>query len=129
MTMLGVMFVVLSAAAEPRANLALPMLVPIALLGAAETDTLKRSYSGALDWFGILTFGLLAILVWGLWVESLWHGLPGPVAHLFRDTQPGFQPPWQWLPVLVSAFLTLLWVALVRPARRSNRRAVLNWAD
>ena len=128
LTMLGVMLVVLSAAAEPRANLALPMLVPIALLGAAETDTLKRSYSGALDWFGILTFGLLAVLVWGLWVESLWHGLPAPVAHLFRDTQPGFQPPWQWLPVLVSAFLTLLWVALVRPARRSNRRAVLNWA-
>jgi len=128
MTMLAVMLVVLSAAAEPRANLALPMLVPLALLGAAGTDTLKRSYSGALDWFGILTFGLLAALVWGLWVESLWHGLPGPVAHLFRDTQPGFQPPWQWLPVLVSAFLTLLWVALVRPARRSNRRAVLNWA-
>jgi 4-amino-4-deoxy-L-arabinose transferase-like glycosyltransferase len=28
----------------------------------------------------------------------------------------------------VSLFLTLLWLALVRPARRSNRRAVLNWA-
>jgi 4-amino-4-deoxy-L-arabinose transferase-like glycosyltransferase len=127
-TMLAVMLVVLSAAAEPRANLALPMLVPIVLLGSAETDTLKRGLSGALDWFGILTFGLLAVLVWGLWLESLWHGLPGPVAHLFRDTQPGFRPPWQWLPVLVSAFLTLLWIALVRPARRSNRRAVLNWA-
>ena len=126
--MLAMMLIVLSAAAEPRANLALPMLIPIALLGAAEIDTLKRGLSGALDWFGILSFGLLAVLVWGLWAESLWHGLPGPVAHLFRDTQPGFQPPWQWLPVLVSLFLTLLWVALVRPARRSNRRAVLNWA-
>ena len=30
--------------------------------------------------------------------------------------------------MLLSAFLTLLWLALVRPARRSNRRAVLNWA-
>src|SRR5439155_1666304 len=124
----AMMLIVLSAAAEPRANLALPMLIPIALLGAAEIDTLKRGLSGALDWFGILSFGLLAVLVWGLWAESLWHGLPAPVAHLFRDTQPGFQPPWQWLPVLVSLFLTLLWVALVRPARRSNRRAVLNWA-
>jgi 4-amino-4-deoxy-L-arabinose transferase-like glycosyltransferase len=127
-TMLFVMLVVLSAAAEPRANLALPMLVPFALLGAAEIDTLKRGFSGALDWFGILTFGLLAVLVWGLWAVSLWRGLPDPVAHLFRDTQPGFQPPWQWLPVLASLFLTVLWLALVRPARRSNRRAVLNWA-
>jgi len=31
-------------------------------------------------------------------------------------------------PVLLSAVLTLLWLALVRPARRSNRRAMLNWA-
>ncbi len=127
-TMLGVMLIVLSAAAEPRANLALSMLVPLALLGAAEVDTLKRGPSGALDWFGILTFGLLAVLLWGLWLESLRRGLPDPVARLFRDTQPGFQPPWQWLPVLASLFLTLLWVTLVRPARRSNRRAVLNWA-
>jgi 4-amino-4-deoxy-L-arabinose transferase-like glycosyltransferase len=47
---------------------------------------------------------------------------------VFRDTQPGFQPPWDWLAFSASAFLTLLWLTLVRPARRSNRRAVLNWA-
>lgn len=123
-----VLLAVLSAAAEPRATLALPLLLPLSLLGAAEVDTLKRGYSGALDWFGILTFGLLAVLVWALWLESLWHGLPEPIARMFRDTQPGFQPPWQPLAVLISTFLSLLWIVLVRPARRSNRRAVLNWA-
>jgi 4-amino-4-deoxy-L-arabinose transferase-like glycosyltransferase len=126
--MFCILIVVLSAAPEPRASLALPLLVPLVLLGAAEVDTLKRGYSGALDWFGILTFGLLAILLWGLWLESLRSGLPDVVARLFRDTQPGYRPPWQLLPVLASIFLTLLWLALVRPARRSNRRAVLNWA-
>ena len=40
-----------------------------ALLGAPEVDTLKRGFSGALDWFGILTFGLLALVVWALWIE------------------------------------------------------------
>ena len=126
--MLGVALVVLSAAAEPRANLALPMLLPMSLLAAAEVDTLKRGLSGALDWFGILTFGLLAVLLWGLWAQSLARGLPDSVARVFRDTQPGFQPPWEWLPFLASVLLTVLWLALVRPARRSNRRAVLNWA-
>ncbi|HKW80180.1 MAG TPA: glycosyltransferase family 39 protein [Casimicrobiaceae bacterium] len=119
---------VLSAAAEPRATLGLLLLPALSLLGAAEVDTLKRGYSAALDWFGILTFGLLAALVWGLWIESLWHGLPEPVASAFRDTQPGFRPPWQPFAFAVSVFLSVLWVALVRPARRSNRRAVLNWA-
>jgi len=127
-TMVVVALAVLSAGAEPRASLALPILLPLSLLGAAEVDTLKRGSSGALDWFGILTFGLLAILLWGLWVRSLLYGLPEPVAQLFRDTQPGFRPPWQWLPVVASVLLTVLWLALVRPARRSNRRAVLNWA-
>jgi 4-amino-4-deoxy-L-arabinose transferase-like glycosyltransferase len=123
-----VLLAVLSAAAEPRATLALPLLLPISLLGAAEVDTLKRGTSGALDWFGILTFGLVAVLVWALWLESLWHGLPEPIARMFRDTQPGFRPPLQLLALLVSGFLSLLWIVLVRPARRSNRRAVLNWA-
>ena len=128
MTMVVVVLAVLSAGAEPRANLALPVLLPMSLLAAGEVDTLKRGSSGALDWFGILTFGLLAILLWGLWVESLLYGMPDPVARLFRDTQPGFRPPWQWLSLVASVLLTLLWLALVRPARRSNRRAVLNWA-
>jgi hypothetical protein len=30
--------------------------------------------------------------------------------------------------ILLAIFLTALWFVLVRPARRSNRRAVLNWA-
>jgi 4-amino-4-deoxy-L-arabinose transferase-like glycosyltransferase len=128
LTMLCILLIVLSAAAGPRASLALPMLLPLALLGAAEVDTLKRGYSGALDWFGILTFGLIGALLWGLWLESLRRGLPDAMARIFRDTQPGFQPPLQLLPVVASILLTLLWLVLVRPARRSNRRAVLNWA-
>lgn len=128
LTMTVVILAILSAAAEPRATLALPLLLPMSLLAAAEVDTLKRGYSGALDWFGILTFGLLGVLLWGLWLETLLRGLPEAVARIFRDAQPGFQPPLQLLPVLLSAVLTLLWLALVRPARRSNRRALLNWA-
>ena len=128
LTMTAVLLIVLSAAAEPRATLAIPLLLPLSLLGAAEVDTMHRDFSGALDWFGILTFGLLGILVWGLWFDSLRHGLAEPIAHVFRDTQPGFQPPLEWFALLVSVFLTLLWFTLVRPARRSNRRAVLNWA-
>jgi 4-amino-4-deoxy-L-arabinose transferase-like glycosyltransferase len=126
--MFCILLAVLSAAPEPHASLALPLLVPLVLLGAAEVDTLKRSYSGALDWFGILTFGLIAVLLWGLWLISLRSGLPDAVAQLFLDTEPGYRPPWQLLSALASLFLTLLWLVLVRPARRSNRRAVLNWA-
>ena len=59
-----IIFVTLSLAPEPRVISAMPLLVPLALLAALEIDTLKRGYSAALDWFGILTFGLLGIVGW-----------------------------------------------------------------
>ena len=123
-----VMLASIAVMADPKVIYLMPALLPIALLGALEIDTLKRGFSGALDWFGILTFGLAAALAWYIWFDSLMRGMSLPVARFLRDTEAGYEPPWQWLAVVVSALLTLLWLALVRPARRSNRRAVLNWA-
>jgi len=118
----------LLAMAEPRAIYAMPLLLPLCLLAALEVDTLQRGFSGALDWFGILTFGLLAALVWWVWIDAHFYGMSPRIARLFRDTEIGFEPPFQWLAFSISAFLSALWLALVRPARRTNRRAVLNWA-
>ena len=107
---------------------ALPLLVPLAMLGALEVDSLKRGFSGALDWFGILTFGLLALVFWGFWIDSYVHGMAPTVARLFRDTEVGFKPSFHLGTILAALGLTILWIVLVRPARRSNRRAILNWA-
>ena len=113
---------------DPRLIILLPLLVPLSLLAALEIDTLKRGYSGALDWFGILTFGMLSVLMWWLWFDAYAHGIMPPIARLFRDAEPGYRPSFQWFAFCVSVLLTVLWGLLVRPARRSNRRAVLNWA-
>ena len=127
-TLATAMLVSIALMADPRVAYLMPILLPLALLGATEIDTLKRSYSGALDWFGILTFGLAAALAWGLWADAYLRGMSMPVARALRDTEAGYQPPLHALAIVVSALLTLLWLVLVRPARRSNRRAVLNWA-
>lgn len=113
---------------EPKLISAMPLLVPLALLASLEVDSLKRGFSGALDWFGILTFGLCAILVWGIWIDSYLHGMSLATARLFRDTEIGFQPTFKLWQMLAALAMTVLWIAMVRPARRSNRRAVLNWA-
>ena len=77
---------------EARLANALPLLVPLALLAALEVDSLKRGFSGALDWFGILTFGLLALAHVGLWIDAYVNGMPRSVARLFRDTEVGYRP-------------------------------------
>jgi 4-amino-4-deoxy-L-arabinose transferase-like glycosyltransferase len=123
-----VILVSLALLPDPKLPFAIPLLVPFALLACLEVDSLKRGFSGALDWFGILTFGLLACLFWGLWIDSYVHGMSPRVAQLFRDSESGFQPSFHLGTILAAISLTLLWVMLVRPARRSNRRAILNWA-
>jgi 4-amino-4-deoxy-L-arabinose transferase-like glycosyltransferase len=123
-----VIYVNLLVMPDPKLIHALPLLVPCALLASLEVDSLRRGFSAALDWFGILTFGLLAIVVWAIWIDARVNGMSPAVAALFRDTEIGFQPTFHLGSVIVAIFLTLLWIALVRPARRSNRRALLNWA-
>jgi 4-amino-4-deoxy-L-arabinose transferase-like glycosyltransferase len=113
---------------DPKLAYAIPLLVPFALLAALEVDSLKRGFSGALDWFGILTFGLVALVAWGIWIDSYVNGMSPRIAQLFRDSESGFQPSFHLGTILSAIALTLLWITLVRPARRSNRRAILNWA-
>ena len=124
-----VMIVALSLERDPRLMAIMPLLVPLALLASLEVDSLKRGYSGALDWFGILTFGLAAILVWGIWIDSYVRGgMSLSTARLFRDSEIGFQLSFKLWAMCAALGMTVLWIAMVRPARRSNRRAVLNWA-
>lgn len=113
---------------DPHLMYAIPLLVPLALLAGLEVDSLGRGFSGALDWFGILTFGLLALLLWGLWVDAYLYGMSAGVARILRDTEVGFEPSFHLGTMVAAVALTVLWVMLVRPARRSNRRAILNWA-
>jgi len=113
---------------EPRSMQMLPVLTPLAILAALEIDTMKRGQSAALDWFGILTFGLVGIALWAFWIDAYINGMSARVAILLRDAQAGYGTSFNLRSMLAALFLTGLWVVLVRPARRSNRRAVLNWA-
>ena len=101
---------------DPRLVIIMPLLLPLSLLAALEIDTLRRGYSGALDWFGILTFGLLSLLMWWLWFDAYAHGMMPAIARLFRDTEAGYRPTFHWLAFGVSVMLTVLWFLLVRPA-------------
>jgi 4-amino-4-deoxy-L-arabinose transferase-like glycosyltransferase len=107
---------------------AMALLVPLALLASIEVETLPRGGSAGLDWFGILTFGLAAIALWFFWWDAYINGLGSYAAELFRDAEVGYQPTFRLRGASISLFLTVLWILLVRPARQSNQRAVLNWA-
>ncbi len=123
----GVMLVSLSLVPDIEDVSALPMLLPLALLGTAALPSLRRGAANALDWFGIMTFGLLAILLWWGWAGLLLDN-NAKITHWLKDYQPGFQPVFQSVPFWIAVCATVMWIVRVWRVGRSIRRSVINWA-
>ncbi len=123
-----VMLLTLSFAADIQEVFALPMLLPITLLATASLSMLKRGAANALDWFGIMTFALLAILMWWGWAGLLLDN-HAKITHWLKDYQPGFEPELHTTAFFVAIIATVTWVVMVWRVGRSMRRATLNWAS
>jgi 4-amino-4-deoxy-L-arabinose transferase-like glycosyltransferase len=119
--------VVLSVAQEVRELRALPLLLPLSLLASASVDSLRRGAAAALDWFGIMTFGVFAVLMWVGWVALL-TGSPEIIAAELARIQPQSTTRFSAGAFALSLVASLLWLALVWRIGRSNRRALINWA-
>ena len=117
----------LSAFGDPRDINAIALLMPLAILGVKELDSMPRGAAGALDWFGMTTFFLFAAVIWLAWFAAL-TGRPDFAADMIRREVPNFQYRFNFLAVAFAALLTLLWWAVVVRSLRSTRRALVNWA-
>ena len=95
-----------------------------AMLAALALPVMRRSNLAALDWFALMFFSLLAIVVWVLWLAML-TGFPArPAANIAR-LAPGFVAQFTWLPTLLALLTTLGWGALV--AWRAGRHRHPLW--
>ena len=113
--------------AEAREVNAMPLLLPLVLLGVAELDSLPRGAASALDWFGVTTFALFAIAIWVAWVAVM-TGSPSGVAQWIAREVPGYRYPFRFVPFALAALLTCIWVVVVARSLRTTRRAVVNWS-
>src|SRR3989338_6295941 len=107
----GVMLVTLSFVPHIKEVFALPMLLPITLLATASLSSLKRGAANALDWFGLMTFALAAILMWWGWAGLLLDN-HAKITQLLKDYQPGFDPVFHTAPFVIAIIATVLWLVL-----------------
>ena len=105
----------------------IPMLAPLALLASQGIPTLRRGAAAALDWFGTVTFGVFAGVVW-LGYVAMMTGVPARFAANFVRLAPGFAPQFQLLPLLVALALSAGWVYVVFFTAPSPLRSVTRWA-
>lgn len=120
-------FAILTVLAEAREVNAMPLLVPLVLLGVAELDSLPRGAASALDWFGVTTFSLMALILWIGFAAAL-TGSPEAVAQWLQREVPGFQYSFHFVPFAFAMLLTCIWVAVIARSLRTTRRAVVNWS-
>ncbi|MGP1717133.1 MAG: ArnT family glycosyltransferase [Methylophilus sp.] len=106
---------------------ALPLLIPLTALAAGSIETLKRGAAGALNWFGLILFGLLIAIAWLGW----WAMLTGNPVKLYQRLVylSGLQTiPLSVLYGTIAVAVTLIWLSGVIRSKHSNRSSATNWA-
>ncbi|NDU86291.1 MAG: hypothetical protein G3H99_06720 [Ferrovum sp.] len=125
--MLGLWWIILGITTSPREGNALPLLIPFVLLSTGGLDSLRRGATSALDWFGMLTFGLLTTLLWLGWIAQM-TGWPVGIIHYLDSQLPDFTTHFQLWPFLFSLVITVLWILTIIHSHPSPRRALMNWS-
>lgn len=127
LTFFLVALLLLGFGADNRDIQALPLLLPLAVIGGAAIDTLRRSAASALDWFSIMLFGSMGFLIWLGWTAMM-SGVPTRLAARMHKLSLDYVPHFDWKILLAASTITLIWGLVVFKAKRSNRAVVTDWA-
>lgn len=127
LTFFAVTLLMLGFGTENRDIQALPLLLPLAILGGGAIDTLRRSVASALDWFSIMLFGTMGFLIWLGW-SAMMTGTPSRLAARMHKLSLDYVPHFDWKILLAAGTITLVWGLVVFKAKRSNRAVVTDWA-
>jgi len=121
------LILLLGMGAEAKDTQALPLLIPVAILGGGAIDALRRGMASALDWFSIMLFGTMAFLIWLGWVAMV-GGFPVKLAARMHKLSPAYLPHFSWTALGAAMVITAIWGLVVFNAKRSNRAVVTDWA-
>ena len=104
----------------------LPLLPPLALLIAPGLTFMRRGQAALIDWFGRITFTLVAALIW-LGYCALATGWPPRIAANFARLEPGFEPTMHWSAFAIAFVVTCAWVLSIARSERTPLRGIVHW--
>ena len=113
---------------DPKPLPSLPLIVPLVLLALPGAQRLRRGASNAFDWFGIMTFTLLAGLIW-LGGVAIATGAPVRIAKNFYKAEPGFIGHLSIPAFIAAGLLTAAWAWILFGMPRSPWRSATRWAS
>jgi len=112
---------------EAKPAALLPALAPLALLAANGAGRMRRGAANAFDWFGMMTFTLLAALIW-LGGIAILTGEPQRVAKNFTIPAPDFGAQVSIPHIVIAIAASVGWIAVILRTPRSPWRAAARWS-
>jgi 4-amino-4-deoxy-L-arabinose transferase-like glycosyltransferase len=106
---------------------ALPLLVPLVALAAGSVEHLKRGLAAALNWFGVMLFGLIGALIWLGWFAMM-TGYPVKIKTRMQFLSGTNDIHFSWITLIIALALTAIWVSVCIRAKQTNKSTVTNWA-
>ncbi len=112
---------------EDKEVFALPLLVPLTAMAGGSIETLKRGTAGALNWFGLILFGLMSGLIWLGWLAML-TGNPAKINERLTFLSGMQHLNFNMVAFVIAVAVTLIWLFAILRSQHSNRSSATNWA-
>ena len=106
---------------------ALPLLLPLVALGAGTVEHLKRGIAAALNWFGVMLFGLIGSLIWLGWIAMM-TGHPTKIKERLVFLSGTNHLNFNWLAFVIALIVSIIWVFVCIRSKQTNKSTVSNWA-
>lgn len=118
--------VVLQASHSTNDVYALPMLLPLAALGALGVTQLPKPGARFLYWSAWLLFGIVAMLLWWGWIAAL-MGRPAWLIAEFGRWVPADSVDFQISALVIAILYSVAWLYLGLRPRLTGEHALLHW--
>lgn len=118
---------VLWQSASARNNYALPLLLPIALIGAPAASVLPDWADRCCGWLARIFWGGIAAIVWGVWVWMMVRGAPPHLPIIANYLPPDFTPRFSAQALMAALALTVALMFLARHLVRFAGQGLTAW--
>jgi 4-amino-4-deoxy-L-arabinose transferase-like glycosyltransferase len=112
---------------EGKEVFALPLLIPLTAMAGGSIETLKRGTAGALNWFGLILFGLMSSLIWVGWIAMM-TGNPAKIKERLTFLSGMTQLNFSMVTFIIAVVVTLIWLFAIFRTQHTNRSSATNWA-
>ena len=106
---------------------ALPLLIPLTIMAGGSIESLKRGTASALNWFGLVLFGLISGLVWLGWLAMM-TGSPAKLKERLIFLSGLTQLNFSLIAFILALVVSLIWLLAILRSQHSNRSGATNWA-